>query len=173
MKIGYTLEGADSNRRGITKAIGNMLMYYADTSLRVEQNLRMLKNNERARDMLVNKLREGTGSTAMTIDSVLGAIENALGTGGIFTFNIDGTPLCDIVKGKKSVEIEVFMHENYFLVEATKNSLIPSFGGFRHKEDKFVNQVKTEKLKWRQWFEHELNKDFHPADKTKSRIIEE
>jgi len=173
MKIGYTLEDASSNRRGITKAIGNMLMYYADTSLRVEQNLRMLKNNERARDMLVNKLREGTGSTAITIDSLLGAIETALVSGGLFTFSVDGVPLCDIAKDKKTVEIEVFMHENYFIVEATKNSLIPSFGGFRHKEEKFKNQIVLEKYKWQQWFAHELNKDFHPADKTKSRVIEE
>lgn len=173
MKIAYTLEGADSNRRGITKAIGNMLMYYADTSLRVEQNLRMLKNNERARDMLVNKLREGTGSTAITIDSLLGAIESALVSGGLFTFTVDGIPVCDIAKDKKVVELEVFMHDNYFIVEATKNSLIPSFGGFRRKEEKFKNQIALEKYKWQQWFAHEMNRDFHPADKTKSRIIEE
>jgi len=173
MKIVYTLEDAENNRRGITKGVGNLLMYYADTSLRVEQNLRMLKNNERARDMLVNKLREGTGSTALTIDNVLNAIENALGTGGIFSFSVDGVPLCDLAKGKKQIEVEVFMHENYFIVEATKNSLIPSFGGFRHRGDKFKNQVIAEKLKWQQWFEHELNKDFHPANKTGKRIVEE
>lgn len=174
MKISYTLEDAENNRRGITKGLGNLLMYYADTSLRVEQNLRMLKNNERARDMLVNKLREGTGSIAMTVDNVLNAIEMSLGTGGIFSFTVDGVPLCDLAKDKKQIELEVFMHDNYFIVEATKNSLLPTFGGFRKKgEDKFQNQLSAEKLKWRQWFEHEMNKDFHPANKTKTRVVEE
>lgn len=173
MDIKYILDDAKANRRGITKGIGNLLMYFADTSLRVEQNLRLLKNNERARDVLVNRLREGAGATSLTVDNILTAIESALDTGGLFTFKVNGFPICDLVKGKDVVELEVSMHENYFIVEATKASLMPSLrGGFRNKDQRFNDQVATEKLKWQNWFESELNKDFHPADKTRKIVME-
>lgn len=82
MRISYLHQDVD--KRKLVKEIGNLLMYYSDTSVRVEQGLHFLRSNERARDLLVNKLISGTGKTAITMDSILMALDNAVQTGGIF-----------------------------------------------------------------------------------------
>lgn len=79
----------------------------------------------------------------------------------------------ELIDGKKDVEIEIKMHDNYFMVEAMKSSAL-SFGGFRKKPgDSFEMYNKREKMKWMNWFESEMNKDFHPIKKVKRTILEE
>lgn len=175
MRISYLHQ--DIDKRKMVKEIGNLLMYYADTSLRVEQGIHFLKNNERARDILINRLRDGTGATSITMDGILTALDTAVQTGGIFNFSVEKTSLTDLVKNlideKKDVEIEVLMHDNYFMVEAMKSSAL-SFGGFRKKPgDSFDMYTKREKMKWMHWFENEMNKDFHPIKKIKRTMLED
>lgn len=175
MKISYLHK--DIDKRKIVKEIGNLLMYYSDTSLRVEQGLHFLRNNERARDLLVNRLREGTGKTSITMDGILMALDTAVQSGGIFQFSVEGfkmdEKIRELIKDKQNVDIEIMMHDNYFMVEAMKSSAL-SFGGFRKKPgDSFEMYVKREKMKWMNWFESEMNKDFHPIKKVQRKILED
>jgi hypothetical protein len=168
MKVEYTFNTFSEKK--MLYAVGDLLKYYADMSVRIREKLEMLQKNERARDILTNYLRKGTGNMAVTIDSVFGAVEQAVKDGDMFVFSIDGTKFCDIFNGKQKVVFEVSMKENYFLTESVLSHFIPLRGGFRTK--KYPEGVAGEKLKWLDWMDDNWRRDYKIAEFNR-RILEE
>jgi len=155
MKVKYHFY--DINKKGMVYGVGDLLKYYADVSLRIREKMDMLKKEKRMRDTLTSYLRKGTGVVGLTVDNVFNAVETAIEKGDMFYFTVDGKKLCDFIKDKESIDMEIYMDENYFLTQMMISKFMPtSFGGFRRK---YPEGIKGEKMKWINWFEGEWKKD--------------
>lgn len=135
--------------------IGDLLKYYADVSVQIKEKLEMLQKEKRIRDKLTKYLRNRTGSMGLTIDSVFNAVENAIAQGDMFYFTVNGHKPCDMLKNSESVDMEIFMNDNYFLTQMALSKFMPSF----NLKKKFPEGIEGEKLKFLDWFEREWKKD--------------
>jgi len=160
----------DINKKGMMYGVGDLLKYYADVSLRLKEKLEMLKNEKRIRDTLTSYLRKRTGTVGITIDTVFNAVETAIERGDMFYFTIDGQNLCDWIKDKESIDMEVHLDDNYFITQMALTKFNPvALGGFRNK---YPEGIEGEQQKWMHWFEGEWKKDFKNPNFTKTILKE-
>lgn len=145
----------DINKKGMLYGVGDLIKYYADVSLRVREKMTMLKQQKRLRDMFTTYLRNQTGVVGITVDSVFQAVETTLENNDIFYFTVEDIDLCNWIKDKKDVTMEIHIDENYFTTQLLLSNFMPT-KGFRKRYDKTID---GEKQKWMDWFECEWKKD--------------
>lgn len=155
MKVKYQFH--DINKKGMVYGVGDLMKYYADISVRLREKMEMLKKEKRIRDTLTNYLRKKTGAVGITVNSVFNAVEEVLEQGDMFYFTVDGEKFCDFIRDKDTIDMEIYIDNNYFLTQMMVSKFIPiSFGGFRKK---YPEGIEGEKQKWIDWFEGEWKKD--------------
>ena len=145
------------NKKGMMYGVGDLLKYYADVSMQVAEKMNDLNQNKEIRNKLTDFLRTKTGVVGLTVDSMQNAIDTIMAKGDFFYFTVDGQKLCDILKDKEEVELQIHMDETYFITQLALSKFNPmTLGGFRRK---FPDTIEGEKLKWQHWFEGEWKKD--------------
>ena len=153
MEIKYTF--SDLNKKGMMYGVGDLLKYYADVSMQVNEKMSDLSGNKEIRKKLTEYLRFKTGMVGITIDSMQTAIDTIMAKGDFFYFTIDGARICDILKDKETVELQVHMDETYFVTELAMRKFNPA----SRLRKRYPETIAGEKQRWVNWFEHEWKKD--------------
>lgn len=161
MKILYTLN--DVSTTNIVKCIGDMLRYTGETTYKLKEDAEAIRKSKTLSTIILNKLRQGKGMGALTIDNLLNTLD-AGSINNMFQFKVDGVDICDIVKDKKSIVLEINMDESFFMARMLVDSAL-----FKTKEPDLALQ--KQKDKWISWFEKNL-KDYHPLNKCSKTIME-
>lgn len=161
MKVIYTL--SDVNTTNIIKCIGDMIRYTGETTYKLKDDAAAIRRSKTLSAIVLNKLRQGKGLSGMTIDNLLNALDNAASS-DMFQFKVNGVNLCDVVKDKKDIIIEVNMDETFFMTRMLVDSTIFKI---KDADDALLKQ----KDKWMGWFEKNL-KDYHPLNKCSKEIVE-
>lgn len=152
MKVEYTF--TKIYPKGMIYGVSDLMKYYVDISHNFRKELDKYSKERGKTKMLMEKfLREKTGMTGITIDSIRNAIES-LKSSDMFSFKVNDRILYDFAK-KDTVTIEVDMNENYFLGSLALSQFIPQF---RFTREKYPRTLQGEKLKWMDWFEGQWNK---------------
>jgi len=161
MKILYTLN--DVSTTNIVKCIGDMLRYTGETTYKLKEDAEAIRKSKTLSTIILNKLRQGKGMGALTIDNLLNTLD-AGSINNMFQFKVDGVDICDIIKDKKSIVLEINMDESFFMARMLVDSAL-----FKTKEPDLALQ--KQKDKWISWFEKNL-KDYHPLNKCSKTIME-
>lgn len=154
MKVEYHFNSFDEKK--MIAAISNLLLYYNDVSVNIRQKMEMLQKETRLRDKLVQYLRQGTGNMSLTVDSIFQGIENAVAMGDVFTFEVDGQKIYNILQNKKTLDITFNMNDYYFLTESAITRFFPT----RHLPfGKKYDGLEGERLKWVEWIDNNFKHD--------------
>ena len=155
MIVKYTF--TDINKVGMMYGVGDLLRYYADISVKLRDKIALLNQDKRVRDKLTNYLRKKTGNVGISVDAVFTAVESATAMGDMFYFLVDNRNMCDFLKDKKQVDIEIHMNNYYFLTNMLLDKFMPTrLSGFRQK---YPEGIHGQQMKWMDWFEKEWRKD--------------
>ena len=161
MKVVYTL--TDVSTTNIIKCIGDMMRYAGETTYKLKDDAEAIRKIKTLSSIKLNKLRQGKGMGGITVENLLTAIDTTSAS-DIFKFKINGVNLCDVVKDKKDIELEIAMDDNFFMTRMLVDSVL-----FKVKDP--GEALQKQKDKWIAWFEKNL-KDYHPLNKCSKDIIE-
>lgn len=161
MKIRYILN--DVSTTNIVKCIGDIMRYTGETTFKLKDDAEAIRKSRTLSTIILNKLRQGKGMGALTIDNLLNTLDNS-SINNMFQFKVDGVDLCDIVKDKKHIMLEINMDDSFFMTRMLIDSAL-----FKVKEPELALQKQKEK--WVSWFEKNL-KDYHPLNKCVKTILE-
>lgn len=141
------------------------MRYTGDTTYKIRDEANAIRKNRNMTSVILNKLRQGKGLGGISVDNLLMALETASIT-DIFAFKIDDVNLCDAVKNKKAIKLEVTMHDNFFYTRMLLDTVMPF-----HKGKDTDEALQHQKDKWISWFEKNL-KEYHPLNKCTKEIVE-
>jgi len=153
MDLNYTF--SDINKKGMMYGIGDLLKYYADVSMQISEKMNDLSGNKEIRKKLTEYLRYKTGIVGISIDSMQTAIDLIMAKGDFFYFTVNGVKICDILREKDIVEIQVHMDETYFITELAMKKFNPA----TRLRKRYPETIDGEKQRWINWFEREWKKD--------------
>lgn len=161
MKVVYTLN--DVSTTNIIKCIGDMMRYVGETTYKLKDDAESIRKSKTLSSIILNKLRQGKGMGGITVDNLLTAIDG-ISASDMFQFKVNGVNLCDVVKDKKDIELEITMDEKLFMTRMLVDSVL-----FKVKNP--GEALQKQKDKWIAWFEKNL-KDYHPLNKCSKDVIE-
>ncbi len=158
------------NKKGMLYGVGDLMKYYADVSIEIADKMNELNKNKEIRNKLSEFIRTKTGIAGMTISSMQDAIDSIIAKGDFFYFTVDGRDMCDLLKDKKEVEIQVHMDETYFVTQLAIQKYNPvALSGFRRK---YPDTIEGEEKRWQDWFEKQWRKEFKNTNFEKT-VLEE
>jgi hypothetical protein len=161
MKVLYNLNDVSTTK--MIKCIGDLLRHVGETTYKLKDDAEAIRKSKTLSSIILNKLRRGKGMGGITVDNLLTALD-ATATSNMISFKVNGVNLCDTVKDKKDIELEITVDENFFMTRMLVDSVL-----FKTKNPD--EALQKQKDKWISWFEKNL-REYHPLNKCTKTIME-
>jgi len=155
------------NERKMLVGVGNLMgNYYGEVSVKLREAMEKVKQESRIRDWIVTQVRKGHGTIGTTVDNSFGAIEAVLSQGDIFYFEVDGVRPCNLITGKKELDLVLSINDYYLLTQLAMRNFYGKLS-----LSKYPKTLEGEKEKWLDWFEYHLRRDRDVANPDFVRTI--
>lgn len=169
LRIKYALSNMSLRQQAL--CFGDLMRYYGDSKFKLAETVAKIANNKGLRVKLLNAIRKHTGSSGLTVESLITGLETASSI-DIFNFKVNGVNPCEIF-GDKNVELEIYMNPLYFTTRGAITQHLPGLHKARGGTEKMMLiQAKKEEANWVRWFEKELDR-YHHSNHWAKKVVEE